>query len=296
MVDGKFLKQSSFYHKMQPTHVLLRAGELFLKGKNRPFFEKRLLENVRALTGIKVAQKTQGRILLPYFNEHYKLKRVMGLTSYSPVFFAVKDPEEIKKVALSILQEKKGTFRIETNRADKRFPITSPELNKQVGEYIEQHCSLTFSLKEAKHILNIEINQEGACLFCEQYPCVGGLPVGVEGRSILLVEDKNSVLAGLLMMKRGVAIYPVSIGNQVNLSFLQTFSPKELELRIFNSFAEIISFAAEKEINSLISSQRLESFNRYSQNVVVFRPLIGYTPTDLQKAFNLFNSLCSEST
>ncbi len=235
------------------THLLLRMGEIFLKGENQAYFEKKLIENVGKLSGRKT-EKLRFRLILEYFPEHKLLKRVFGLTSYSPAVRAGKDLEEIKKAASDLLAGLKGTFRIETRRADKSFPLKSPEVNVEVGKFIEKNSGLIFDFQKPERVLSIEINQDGAYLFLETIRCFGGLPVGAEGSVALLLENKNpsrpkgrgifnvsdtlhdngklmqnnpttvnrkvsdtneaSILAGLLFMKRGCNIFPVAFAGK----------------------------------------------------------------------------------
>src|SRR3989344_8605194 len=182
--------------------LMLRYGEIFLKGKNKGIFEHKLAENIAKITkssgfpGLKVIN-SRGRLLLPYFAGHSCLRRVFGLVSYSPAVRVEKKIEKIQQKAVELLRGKKGTFRISTKRSDKSFPVPSPEFNRLVGEQVEKHTQLRFSSSAPEITLVIEINQEGAYLFFENIVCGGGLPTGVEGRVLLLVEDEASLLAGV---------------------------------------------------------------------------------------------------
>ena len=79
---------------MKYSHIILRYGEIFLKGKNRKQFEQQLVRNIKSQTGQKV-HCIRSRLILDYFNEHYLLKRVFGLVSYSPALFVEKDIDVI---------------------------------------------------------------------------------------------------------------------------------------------------------------------------------------------------------
>ncbi len=184
------------------TSLLLRGGEIFLKGKNYPFFEKKLVSNIRTLSGQREVKALRGRFILPYFQDHFLLKRVFGLTSYSPALKVTKDFEEIKRNMLILLDGKGGTFKIEPKRSDKTFPLTSPEINIQLGRFVEEHTSLRFDGLNYDHLVGVEINQDGAYLFLEIISCFGGLPTGAEGNVLLFIDGEESILAGLLMMKR----------------------------------------------------------------------------------------------
>lgn len=264
--------------------VLLRYGEIFLKGKNKSFFERKLFRNIKVLTGIKNIKKLQSRLVADYFPEHTRLRNVFGLTSYSLAVQAEKDPEKIKQKALAMLHHKKGTFRVETKRADKHFPHISPEFNALVGKFVEKECrDLKFSFKNPDIVLNIEINQGGAYLFLETVSCPGGLPAGVEGTVILLVEDKTSVLAGLLFMKRGCNIIPVSFGEK-DLSLLQKFSPSPLKLKIVQDISELEMLGSKYGISILVSGQHFKRYKKYDTQLLLMRPLISYTDVEIDEA------------
>ncbi|MEK6905135.1 MAG: THUMP domain-containing protein [Nanoarchaeota archaeon] len=272
--------------------ILLRYGEIFLKGKNKDFFERKLVDNIRkiALSGgnskTKII-KTQGRLLGDYFKEHSALRKVFGLVSYSPAVRVEKSTEEIQSKAVELLKEKKGTFRIATKRSDKSFPITSPEFNRLVGEHVERKTDLRFSYGEPDITLEIEINQEGAYLFVETIPCFGGLPAGVEGNILLLVENDASILAGLLFMKRGCNIFPVAFGDK-DLSLLQKFSPVPLQLGKVRTFQEIEEMTKENKITVLVSGQILKNYKSYPLNFLVMRPLIAYSEEKIKEQLRLF--------
>lgn len=271
---------------MEYTHILLRYGELFLKGKNRLFFENRLVSNIGKLIGIKV-QRIQGRLIASYFPEHDKLKRVFGLTSYSLAVKTEKDLEEIKSMAVRLAANLKGTFKVETQRSDKRFPMTSPEINMTIGKNIEEKTLLQFALKDAEHIISIEINQEGVYLFLESILCFGGLPVGVEGKVLVLVEDDSSILAGLLMLKRGCFVLPAGF-NTCDVGLFKKYSPWELEFKKFNNFHEIDEFAKLNNFYILVSGQNYDNYKKYDTNLTVVRPLIAYDRKEISEQFNLF--------
>jgi|SRR3989344_6705763 len=274
--------------------IILRYGEMFLKGKNKSFFERRLISNVQRIIskGDKIPLKikrTQGRLLINYFPTHSRLRRVFGLASYSPSFKVNKSLEEIQRKAVELLQGKKGTFRVYTKRSDKSFPVTSLETNALIGKYVETHSDLIFSMHQPEIALNIEINQEGAYLFFETIPCSGGLPAGVEGKVVLLVENETSLLAGLLFMKRGCSLLPVAFEN-MNISLLQEFSPTELQLEIVQNHQELEGLAAKNEISILVTGQVLEDKN-YKTSLTIMKPLIAYSKKHIQEQLKWFRSL-----
>ena len=263
---------------MDYTHVLLRYGEIFLKGKNRGTFERKLVDNIKKIVEIKDVNRIRSRLIVDYFSEHQKLKNVFGLVSYSPAVRTEKNLEEIKKVALKVLQNQQGSFRVETKRSDKIFPIKSPDLNVQIGKYIEEKSKMKFQFKNPQITLHIEINQEGVYIFTEVIPCFGGLPTGVEGKVILLVENSASLLAGLSFMKRGCDVIPVAFKKK-DISLLQQFSPKELQL-------EIVKDLNKNE--TLVVGDNFENKKDYSVDLV-FRPLIAFNDKEIEEKLEKFN-------
>ena len=268
---------------MNYTHILIRAGELFLKGKNAPMFERKLVENMKKITGVSSVQRLRGRFLTSYFDNHTSLKKVFGIVSYSPAVRVEKDLEVIKQKSLELLSGKKGTFKIEPKRSDKKFPLTSPEINIVMGRYIEEHTSLKFDGLHHDHLLGVEINQEGAYLFLEMIPCFGGLPTGVEGHVLLLLENKASVLAGLLIMKRGCDLVPVAFSS-VDISLLQQYSPRKLELRIISNLADLSVGGTAV----LVSGQCFDDYKKYDTSLTVLRPLIHYSEEEVRGQLEKF--------
>src|SRR3989344_2016985 len=172
------------------THLLLRAGELFLKGQNQDYFRRVLEANLRAQTGIKEILRGRGRWFVPYKAEYVPLlHRGFGLTSYSPAVKVETELRVIQQTALEMLRDTKGTFKVEAKRSDKRFPLPSPEINRQVGKYIEKNSTRCCDFTAPDHTLFVEINQEGTFLFMEEFPGSGGLPTGKEGKGFLFMED-----------------------------------------------------------------------------------------------------------
>lgn len=259
---------------------------MFLKGKNYGLFEQLLKRNISVLTNVdlKKVSTLRGRFILPFFDQHQVIKRVFGLVSYSPAIKVAAEMDIFKLSAVALLQGKKGTFKVDVKRADKRFPIQSPDVSRLVGQFIEKQTSLTFQREDPDIIVYIEINNDGAYLFLESILCFGGLPTGSEGPVILLVESETSILAGLLMMKRGISIIPFGFEEQ-DISLLQRFSPSKLALQKVNDFSELEQLSQKKKINILVTGETFETLKPRTTNFLVLRPLISF---DLEKIEELF--------
>lgn len=204
--------------------MLLRYGEIFLKGRNRPFFEKVLLNNIKkalkSFEDIKVI-RAQGR----FFVENYRdelavvqaLTRVFGLVSVSPAYKIEKDYEEIVEVSKQLMedelmerQEETVTFKVESRRADKQFPMDSMAINKDLGGILlDEFSRLKVDVHEPDIQLQVEI-REYCYLYSKIIPCAGGMPVGTNGKAALLLSGGiDSPVAGWMIAKRGVALTAV---------------------------------------------------------------------------------------
>jgi tRNA uracil 4-sulfurtransferase len=280
---------------MECNYILLRYGEIFLKGKNRGTFERRLVQNIKKITKISSVQVLRGRMICPYFSENSCLKRVFGLTSYSPAIKVEKEIEVIKKSILELMKGKKGTFKVITKRSDKRFPIKSPDFNVQLGQYLENEVKeLEFSFKDYDYEINVEINQEAAYLFLEKVTCLGGLPVGVEGEVGLIYENEASLVAGILMMRRGTNLKMFSLDeiSSSNLELLQKFSSNKIIYEKIDSFNDLINNKL-----TLVSGQNFTNFKEYSglekdsDKKLIFRPLIAFSKEEIQEKLELFSGV-----
>ena len=126
---------------MQYDSIMVRYGELSLKGKNRRFFEKMLIENIkRSLNGIDYDFiEFHNRYLIENFNDYdyddivERLKKIAGIHSFSLASVCANDPDEIIATAIELCQDKSGTFKVETNRADKTIELNSMEISAKVG-------------------------------------------------------------------------------------------------------------------------------------------------------------------
>lgn len=197
--------------------IVLRHGETFIKGDNRRFFEDALRRNIKhrlADLGRCTIDVAQGRFYVrcPRSHLHEALQRlqtVFGLTSLSPSRQVPRDVAGISEVALALAEEylerrAARSFRVTTQRADKTFPLHSPELNKQVGAVLAPALGLPVDLRTPEMVVGIEIGRRYSFVFVERIAGAGGLPVGPSGDVMLLLSGGiDSPVAGHLMQKRG---------------------------------------------------------------------------------------------
>ncbi len=198
--------------------IMVRYGEIALKGKNRGQFEQQLYRNLQAavVEYSKEISKIHGRFIVTGPEEHseimiQKLSRVFGVASVSLVRETELDIEDIKTLAAEITKKISSddiAFKIETRRANKKFPYPSPEINRIIGAHLQElNPNLVVDLKKPSFILSIEIGYSKAYLYITSTAGPGGLPVGITGRSLLMLSGGiDSPVAGWLSMKRGLFV------------------------------------------------------------------------------------------
>ncbi len=205
---------------MEWNELLIRYGEISLKGRNRNLFVKKLRNNVKdALSDLKTVIIKSERDRMFLFAEDkndmeeaiVRLPHVFGIQSFSPVAKCEATLEAIKEKALEIIgaDETAGkTFKVEVRRTDKRFPLVTNELQMEVGSHVLRNFpDLIVQMKKPDIVLHIDIRIEGAFITAKVYEGAGGMPVGSNGHSILMLSGGiDSPVAGYLMMKRGVSI------------------------------------------------------------------------------------------
>ncbi|MHB8061639.1 MAG: tRNA uracil 4-sulfurtransferase ThiI [Ruminiclostridium sp.] len=202
--------------------ILVRYGEIILKGLNRPVFEEILIGNIKSAIykfGKAKVSKSQGRIYIEPQDENYdfdlvlqKVIKVFGIVSVSPVWKIDTDYEQIKSNALQMTTELVNqyghkTFKVETKRGNKRFPMQSPEISSDIGGYILENIpDLSVDVKNPDFILYIEV-RENSYIYSENIKAYGGMPLGSNGKAMLLLSGGiDSPVAGWMMGKRGVEL------------------------------------------------------------------------------------------
>ena len=194
--------------------IVLRVAEIFLKGKNRKVFIGQFVRNARRLVadleGVEV-EKLYLRWLVHHPRELRdkvieRLSRLFGLASMSPAVTTEPTLDAIGKVALeSVADVPAGeTFKVETNRRDKQFPMTSQAISSEIGGRVFTNTELPVDVKKPQHVINIEIGEERTFVYREVVKGPGGLPVGTAGKVTLLLSGGiDSPVAGWSMLRRG---------------------------------------------------------------------------------------------
>jgi thiamine biosynthesis protein ThiI len=197
--------------------IVIHYQELALKGKNRPWFIGRLVRNLRrALADLDVVEvrALMGRIevkLGPNTNRDQageRIRRTFGIANFS---YARRTPLDLEVIARAILDDLADrtcrSFRVDVRRADKRFPMTSPQVEREVGGRIKAARGWTVDLDEADLTVHVELLTSEAFYFFGKERGPGGLPTGTAGRvTCLLSGGIDSPVAAHRMMKRGCAV------------------------------------------------------------------------------------------
>ncbi|MGB9749194.1 MAG: THUMP domain-containing protein [Candidatus Woesearchaeota archaeon] len=218
--------------------IIIRYGEIGIKGKNRGLFEKQLLSNIKEMLiydkiRFKMVYRAQNRVIVEFDaekknekdkinNEILKslcsLKKIFGIISFSPALRTCLDLDEIKRNALLFYnlrnceinegekdknRKNESTFRITTQRINKSFPLNSQRINEEVGAFVVERTGAKVNLKKPEINIGIEI-LDNAYVFLERIRGLGGLPFSKKDFFAIELKNKNSLIASLCMMKRGL--------------------------------------------------------------------------------------------
>lgn len=198
--------------------LMVRYGEIYLKGLNRPYFMRALVARVKeaaAPFGGKVWLH-DARIFISDMTDPdacmEKVRKVFGVHSVCPAIEMDKDNfEALCEQASEMMKDVNGSFKVSARRADKHYFLDSPQINIQLGEYVLEHNEdhLTVDVHNPEHVLSVEIRDQ-AYLYCKVYPAAGGMPVGTGGKAALLLSGGiDSPVAGYMIAKRGVELVAV---------------------------------------------------------------------------------------
>ncbi len=199
--------------------VIIRYSEIHLKGKNRGYFERVFTVNLeRALKGLRhELHRTSGRYLVEKFDEARfdeimeRVLRVFGVHSCSEGLLVSSDLDGIFAAA-KLVAPQSGTFKVETHRADKKYPLNSMEISAAIGgRLLSENANLKVDVHAPEARVCIDIRENGrALVFGSSLPGAGGMPVGTAGTGLLLLSGGiDSPVAGYMMAKRGMTVEPL---------------------------------------------------------------------------------------
>lgn len=201
--------------------ILLKNGEIALKGLNRHSFEDRLISNAKRRLedlGHFTFRKAQSTIYVEPDNQSIdleeaaeRLKKVFGIAALTKACVVEKDYEDIQKNTAIYLHDELSqakTFKVEAKRSDKSFPMKSPEICMRLGEFIlDKFPHLTVDVHQPDVTVMVEVRDFAAYVHGDQIRGAGGIPVGSSGKALLLISGGiDSPVAGYMMAKRGLEI------------------------------------------------------------------------------------------
>lgn len=200
--------------------IFIRYGELTTKGRNRRDFINRLQSNIKRVfhdISPLTIRSERDRMHIDIENEEKfnilmeRLPKVFGIHSFSPVATCEKDLDEMKKLAVQIMDQFKDediTFKVEVRRSDKTFPLESHELQRELGGHVlSRFKNLTVQVKKPDIELRVEVRKDAIYMMAQVIYGAGGMPVGSNGKTLLMLSGGiDSPVAAYLLMKRGVRI------------------------------------------------------------------------------------------
>ncbi len=201
--------------------ILIKNGELALKGLNRMTFEDILVKNIRRNIGHLgkfSAKKAQSTIYIEPLEENYPfeealeiMKQIFGIAAFTRALSVEKDMDVILSTAPEYLTERlknAKTFKVESKRSDKRFPLTSPEISRELGgKILSRFPHLKVDVHNPDVLVMVEIRDYAAYIHGEQIKGAGGMPVGSGGRAAVLISGGiDSPVAAYMMAKRGLEL------------------------------------------------------------------------------------------
>jgi thiamine biosynthesis protein ThiI len=201
------------------SYAIATVHEIALKGANRGWFERTLLHNIRAaLKGLPVAEITlPARVVIRFVEPaewsavFARLSTVFGINGIIPVERAGATYEQLERFIGDHLPDFPGaTFAVRCKRSDKRFPLTSEQVNRRLGEYFIRRTGTPVDLDNPEVTIHVLVQADGLYVYRDRYPGPGGLPVGTSGRVLVLLSGGiDSPVAAYLAMKRGTKAHYV---------------------------------------------------------------------------------------
>lgn len=227
--------------------ILIKNGELALKGLNRNSFEDKLIKNMKirlADLGRFTFTKSQSTIMVDPEDEDIdlddaadRLSKVFGIAALSRACVCEKDFDCIKTTAVSYLEEQledARTFKVEAKRSDKKFPMKSPEICREAGGYIlSKFHHLKVDVHNPDIIVTIEVREQYAFIHGNSIKGAGGMPTGTSGRAAVLISGGiDSPVAAYMMAKRGIELCAVHFASPPYTSELAEMKVMELLKRV----------------------------------------------------------------
>ncbi|MDY0405326.1 tRNA uracil 4-sulfurtransferase ThiI [Virgibacillus sp. 179-BFC.A HS] len=275
---------------MEFDHILIRYGELALKGKNQKKFLIQLQQNIRSklkqFPNVSV-KRSQGRMFIVLHGENpYPImdicKTIFGIHSLSLAIKTPNDLTEIKNAALYALQNagNKETFKVSVKRINKGFPVHTMELNQILGGHLLTNTSgHKVDVHHPDVTIKVEIRAEATYVTSSVLEGAGGLPVGTSGKSLLMLSGGiDSPVAGYLTMKRGVDIEAVHFHSP-------PFTSERAKQKVIDLAEKLTAFGHKIKIHMV-------PFTKLQQKIFQDTPN-GYSMTVMRRAmFRISEAIC----
>lgn len=190
--------------------IMIKYGELTTKKANRKIFITMLENNIKKILSNLDYKIKKDRVRMYIESDSIelvekKLKKIFGIHSIVECYQVNTNIEEIETSILSLLPSEGKTFKVNTKRADKTFPIPSMDFNNKIGGFILKNTSLKVDVHNPDIMVHIEIRVEGTFLYFNEMPGLGGYPVGIQEKGLLMLSGGiDSPVAGYLALKRGI--------------------------------------------------------------------------------------------
>lgn len=248
--------------------ILIRYGELSLKGKNKISFIQQLKINMNKIHNL-FPITTFDRMYLNYSDKNMEsLKNVIGISSYSPVIEVNTNYEDIKKCIKQFIMDKSGTFKIKARRSWKQFSKNSYQINNEIGEFVLRNSFLTVDVKSPKYMIEIEIHKTSTYIFYRKEKGMGGFPVGINGRVLhLLSGGIDSPVAAFKLIKRGI-----------HVDFLSFITPPQTDEMTISKIHQIIKLLSKYQglstlylANYTIIMEALSMMHKQSYKITLMR-------------------------
>ncbi|MEF9990958.1 MAG: tRNA uracil 4-sulfurtransferase ThiI [Romboutsia sp.] len=201
--------------------LIVKYGEIGVKGKNRYLFENKLIKNVKNILkpiGAFNVYKEYGRIYVDLQDYDYEevieeVKKVFGIVGVCPAIKSEKSYDKLKEIALKMLEEKiesgAKSFKVESRRGDKNFHLTSQEMSLDIGGYLVSQVKdrIKVDVRKPEIKIRCELRENHVMVYSDTVPGYGGLPLGTNGRAMSLLSGGiDSPVASWMVAKRGMEI------------------------------------------------------------------------------------------
>ncbi|MBW2971021.1 hypothetical protein KY320_02570, partial [Candidatus Woesearchaeota archaeon] len=258
-----------------------------LKGKNRSFIEKNLVNNLKdCLSRNKIdfgyIRRQRGRIFIDSNRESTSLlKNVFGISSLSYAEEVGLDMKSIQAVVSRLVSHSEfENFRISVQRLNKEFSLSSMELEKELGAFVVEKFGKKVKLEQPELNIQIEIADK-AYIFNERIQGFGGLPIGTQGKVVCWINNSKSLLAAILMMRRGCKV--VLAGRMLKVNGFGKYNYGSiLEFYPAGSFKEVEEIASRLKIKAIVVDHTLKDYAKLDSQMLVLRPLIAFSEKDIE--------------